>query len=281
MVTKTQGHKVTKTQVKLKEGKMRKRIGIIGCGNMGSAILRQNSGLLVFDKDTKKTKALKKKYRVKVAFDNQELIQKSNIVIVAVKPQDIDEVLKEIKSVISDELIISIAAGITTRYIENKIGGQVKVVRVMPNIAAQVKSGITAICKGSFAKNSDLIIAEGIFQSLGKVVRVKENHLDAFTAIAGSGPAYFFYFIEALTDAGKKVGFSERELLYFVKEVAKGSIKLLEETGLSAKDLREKVTSRGGTTEAALNVFKHERLNEIVRKAVFKAIIRARQLSRN
>ena len=259
---------------------MKNKIGIIGCGNMGSAIISQNPSAIVFDKDSRKLRDIKKRYNTKAAFDNQELVRQSAVVIIAVKPQDIDCVLKEINSIVSNQLIISIAAGITTRYIENKIGRKVKVIRVMPNMAAQVKSGISAICKGKFAKNSDILIAEKIFRKLGKVVRVKENYLDAFTAIAGSGPAYFFYFIEALFGVGKDLGFSEKQIVEFVKEVAIGSIKLLEETGLSAKELREKVTSKGGTTAAALNVFKHEKLNEIVRKAVLKATNRAKQLSR-
>lgn len=259
---------------------MKKKIGIIGCGNMGSAIIRQSKVSIIFDKDAKRMNDIKRRYHVKVAFDNQDATKKSDIIIIAVKPQNIDEVLEGIRSVIRNQLVVSIAAGISTRYIENKIGREVRVIRIMPNIAAQVKSSISAICKGRFARNIDLLIAEEIFQRLGKVVRVKENHLDAFTALAGSGPAYFFYFIEALSNAGKKIGFTEKEIIYFVKEVAKGSIKLLEETGLSAKELCEKVTSKGGTTEAALNVFKHGRFNEIIRKAVFEATVRAKQLSR-
>ena len=259
---------------------MKERIGIIGCGNMGSAIIKQNAGLFIFDKEAKRIAEIKKKYNVREAFDNQELAKKSTIIIIAVKPQDVDEALKDITPFIAKQLVISIAAGITTRYIENKIGEKVRVIRVMPNIAAQVKSGISAICKGRFALSRDLLIAEKIFLKLGKVVSVKENSLDGFTAIAGSGPAYFFYFIEALSSAGKKLGFKEKEIIDFVREVAKGSIKLLEEAGLSAKDLLDRVASKGGTTEAALNVFKHEKLNGIVRKAVFRAAARARQLSK-
>ena len=256
------------------------KIGLIGCGNMGSAIIRQNKIAAIFDKDQKKSADIKKRYHLAAAFDIQELVKACAIIIIAVKPQDIDQVLNEIKSTIKNQLVISIAAGITTKYIEDKIGKNVKVIRVMPNIAAQVKSGISAICKGRFAKNNDLIVTEKIFQKLGKVARVKENHLDAFTAIAGSGPAYFFYFIEALSSAGKRLGFSEKLIVEFVREVAKGSIKLLEETGLSAKELREKVSSKGGTTEAALKVFKNEKLNLIVREAVLKATKRAKELSR-
>ena len=259
---------------------MKKKIGIIGCGNMGSAIIKQNRDLIIFDKDIRKLKVLKNRYHVRAAFDNQELAKNSSVIIIATKPQNIDEVLDEIRPVITNQLIISIAAGFSTKYIEERFGKKARIVRVMPNIASQVKRGISAICKGRFARNSDLLFAERIFKNLGKVVRVKENHLDAFTAVAGSGPAYFFYFIEALSSSGKKLGFSEKEMIDFVKEVAIGSLKLLDETGLSAKELRERVTSKGGTTEAALNVFKHEKFNEIIRKAVLKAAKRAQELSR-
>ena len=246
---------------------------------MGSAIMSQNRGMLAFDKDIKKMKVAKKCYKARAAFDISDLIKESNVVILAVKPQDINFVLEEIRSVYQKELIISIAAGIATKYIEDKISG-VRVIRVMPNIAVQVKSGISAMCKGRFARNSDLTIAKAIFKKIGKVVPVKENDIDAFTAIAGSGPAYFFYFIEALSDAGRRLGFQEQQMADFVIEVAKGSIKLLVESKLSAKELREKVTSKGGTTEAALNVFKHDKFNQIVREAVLKATERARELSR-
>ena len=259
---------------------MSKKIGIAGCGNMGNAIIRQNPGLIVFDNDPDKLNRVAKAYDVTVAFDNRDLIGKSSVIIIAVKPQNIDQVLGDIRSTATSQLVISIAAGISTKYIENYVGKNIKVIRVMPNIAVQVRSGISAICKGKFATDKDLLTAERIFNKLGKTVRINESKIDSFTAIAGSGPAYFFYFIEALYAAGKKLGFRETEIIDYVKEVAKGSIRLLEETGLSARELREKVTSKRGTTEAALDVFKHAKLNEIVSKAIIKATLRARELSK-
>ena len=247
---------------------------------MGTAIIKQNPGIAVFDKDLNKLSRLKSKYKLRETRDIQQLAGNCAVIIIAVKPQDIDGLLEDMRPFINKQLLISIAAGITTKYIENKIGKAVRVVRVMPNIAAQVQSGISALAKGRFGLNKDVLIAEEIFRRMGKVVRVKEPYIDAFTAIAGSGPAYIFYFIECLSEAGKRLGFSEREAVNFVKEVVKGSIKLLEESSLTAKELRERVASKGGTTEAALNVFKHWRLNEIVRKAVFAASQRAKQLSR-
>ncbi len=260
---------------------MNRRIGIVGCGNMGEAIIRQNPQFIVFDKDAGKLKKIYKSYNVNLASDNKDLIKRSAIIIIAVKPQSFDEVLEDIRASATDQLIISIAAGISTKYIENYLGRKIRVVRVMPNIAVLVRSGLSAVCKGKFATEEDARIAERIFNKLGKVVSLKENQIDSFTAIAGSGPAYFFYFIEALSRAGKNLGFSETESIAFVKQVAKGSFRLLEETGFSAGQLREKVTSKKGTTEAALSVFKREGFNEIIRRALIKAVSRAKELSRH
>lgn len=259
---------------------MSRKFGIVGCGNMGEAIIRQNPQLIVFDKDSGKLNKIYKEYNVELAFDNKDLIFRSAVIIIAVKPQSFDEVLEDIRAIATNQLVISIAAGIPTRYIENYVGRKIRVVRVMPNIAVQVRSGLSAVCKGKFATEKDARTVEKIFNKLGRVVRLKENQIDAFTALAGSGPAYFFYFIEALAGAGKSLGFNETESMDFVKQVAQGSFRLLESTGLSAGQLREKVTSKKGTTEAALNVLQQERFNEIIRKALNKALSRARELSR-
>jgi pyrroline-5-carboxylate reductase len=255
------------------------KIGIIGCGNMGKAIASIHRSAIVFDTDEEKIKHLLKKYRVKTANDNIDLVRHSDIVIIAVKPRDIEKVLRQVSQVISRQLFISIAAGVKTGYIEKIIGKHVKVIRVMPNIAAQVKRGICAICKGKFASARDLETAEKIFRQLGKVVRIKEQYLDAFTAIVGSGPAYIFYFLEILSEAAMYLGFKEKEAVHFAVEVAHGSMKLIEKTGLSLSELREKVTSKGGTTEAAIEIMKIRKVNEVLKEAVCAAVKRAQELS--
>lgn len=257
------------------------KIGIIGCGNMGSAIAGAHRNVIVFDTDKNKLKQSLKKYNTKAARNNEDLVRQSSVIIIAVKPQSIEELFRQISTAISQQLIISIAAGVTTEELENKIGKHVKIVRVMPNIAAQVKRGIAAVCKGKFASDKDLVIAEKIFRRLGKVVRVKEQYIDAFTAIAGSGPAYIFYFLEVLADAGRHLGFSEKEAVDFAVEVAHGSMELIEKTGLSLQELRQKVTSKGGTTEAAVTVLKNKKVDEILKEAVCAALKRAKELARS
>jgi pyrroline-5-carboxylate reductase len=255
------------------------KVGIIGCGNMGKAIANAQKGVIVFDVDKNKMKFLVKKYKVKTATDNRDLVKRSDIIIIAVKPQNIEELLRQIAQFISHQVIVSIAAGVKTNDIEKSIGRKIKVIRVMPNIAVQVKRGVCAVCKGKFASANDLAITEKIFRKLGKVTRVKEEYIDAFTAVVGNGPAYIFYFLEILSEAASHLGFSEKEAVRFAVEVAHGSLKLIEETGLSLAKLREKVTSKGGTTEAAIEVLKAKKINEVLKEAVCVAVKRAQELS--
>ncbi|MDO8488772.1 MAG: pyrroline-5-carboxylate reductase [Candidatus Omnitrophota bacterium] len=251
---------------------LRKKVGIIGCGNMGGAIaegIKNKYAVCVFDKDKNKINALK---NITVVSNPVELAKQCEIIILAVKPQDFDRLLNEIKDFVRHKLIISIAAGITTGYIE-KILGQVKVIRVMPNIAVKIAKGETGICKGSYAKEEDLLLAEKIFNIVGKVWKLSEDDIDSVTAISGSGPAYIFYdmeiknidplkvpieledeYIRKLTDAAIAVGFNPKIALDFAACTTASSISLLAQGGGSPAQLRKMITSPGGTTEAALKV---------------------------
>ncbi|MDD5465883.1 MAG: pyrroline-5-carboxylate reductase [Candidatus Omnitrophica bacterium] len=251
---------------------MRKKIGIIGFGNMGSAIaegIKNKYAVCVFDKDKNKINALKD---IAAADNPVELARQSEIIILAVKPQDFDTLLNEIKNFIQDKLIISIAAGITTGYIE-KVLGEARVIRVMPNIAVKIAKAQTGICGGRYAKNKDLSLAKKIFKIVGKVWELKEEMMDSVTAISGSGPAYIFYDLEIknidpskiskelvkeyagrLTDAALAVGFEPEIAAHLSIDTAASSIGLLEQTGNSPAQLRKMITSPAGTTEAALKV---------------------------
>ncbi len=251
---------------------LRKKIGIIGFGNMGEAIaesIKDKYAVSVFDKDKNKINALK---NIAAADNPAELVKQSEIIILAVKPQDFDALLNEIKGLVGNKLIISIAAGITTGYIE-KILGETRVVRVMPNIAVKIAKGQTGICKGRYAKNKDLFLATKIFKIVGKVWELKEEMIDSITAISGSGPAYIFYdleiknidplkipeelkkeYIRRLADAAIAVGFEPEIASYLSIDTAVSSVGLLEQTGNSPSQLRKMITSPGGTTEAALKV---------------------------
>lgn len=265
-----------------------KKIGLIGCGNMGEALLKGLSGvleksisLMVGEFDAKRRDYIQSKYRIIVETDNNRIVKFADVIILAVKPKDFRDLLKnEVCCGISNKkLLISIAAGITTKYIEKIVGGDVPVVRAMPNMAAAVGASVTAICAGSCTAKEDMALAQEIFSTIGAVVEVDEKKFDAVTAVSGSGPAYFYYLIESLIDAGRKAGLDETLAKELALKTALGSMKLLEALKEDPAVLRAKVTSKGGTTEAALKVFESKKFRDIVKKAVQAACKRSKELS--
>ena len=265
-----------------------KKIGIIGCGNMGEALLarlssvvEKSTSLIVSESDAARRDAIQEKYRIIVAIDNNYLVKYSDVIILAVKPKDIDNLLKaEVCCGVSkDKLLISIAAGITTEHIENIVGKDVPVIRVMPNMPAVIGAGVSGISSGSAAKREHMEIAKEIFAAVGEAVEVDEELADAVTAISGSVPAYFFYLIEALIEAAGELGLDEDVAKKLVSKTALGSARLLEATKEGPSLLRAKVTSKGGTTEAAIKVFESKRFKDMVKEAVKRACKRSKELS--
>jgi len=266
-----------------------KKIGVIGLGNMGSAILNglissgavKRSAAIGFDNDPAKCAAARKKYAIRISRSIAELMAHCDIVILAIKPQNIDEVLREISFYGRDQLHISIAAGIKTRRIEKALVcmRRPRVIRVMPNTPAMVGEGISAICKGRYAAAKDLKAADEIFSSVGETVNIGEKYFDLVTAISGSGPAYFFYLKEALIEAALRLGMDKSMANRLVSKTAFGAAKLLIESGCEPEVLRRRVTSKGGTTEQALKVFERSGMKKIVEKAVIAAAKRSRELS--
>ena len=252
-------------------------IGIIGAGNMGKAIAsRINKNIIISDITLRKLRFSKARH-IKVAKDNIDLVKRSNIIIIAVKPQHIIKVLKEIKPYAGNKLVISIAAGVKTRLIE-KVLGRARVVRIMPNMPALVGKGVSAIASGKFAKKKDLDVAERIFSNVGEVVRVKEDLMDAVTALSGSGPAYYFLFTDMLEKAGQAIGLKKELARRLAMATFIGAAASLSATSISMQGLVKKVASKGGTTEAALKVFKEKKLESIVRQALKAAKARSRHL---
>lgn len=259
-------------------------IGVIGGGNMGAAIIAgiyKNFSVNLCELDTKKSQALKEKYGLKVC-DLETLMSQSRVILLAVKPQMFDEVLSEMAPRVNDQLIISIAAGITSKYIEKKLGGNVRVIRTMPNLPAQIQQGITGISQGKFATKEDILVAKEIFESIGAVTVVEEKYIDAITAVSGSGPAYFFLFMENYIKAAKALGFSTEVATELVLQTVKGSLGLLEQSPEDPAELRKRVTSKGGTTFAALQVFmsKELSLDKAFVAALKAAKKRAKELSK-
>lgn len=249
------------------------KIGIIGFGNMGSAIaerIKSKYSVEVFDKDAKKLKNLSD---IKSSPGIEELVNRADVIILAVKPQDIDNVLGLMRTASKKKLIISIAAGIKTKYIEQFLISA-KVIRCMPNLGVKIGESETTLCKGHHATSQDLTIAKRIFSYLGKTWNIDESFMNAATAICGSGPAYIFYDIEnnnydvanipsekkeeykiRLKHAAVKIGFKPSLASRFATSVTATSFALMtSEAGLSPQQLRLQVTSKRGTTEAALNV---------------------------
>jgi pyrroline-5-carboxylate reductase len=263
------------------------KIGIIGAGNMGGAIARGviKAGLfgpenvVICDKISEKADALARELHCSALEKASEVAKAASITLIAVKPQVIEECLGEISEAIdSSKLIISIVAGITTAFIEDRLGEGARVVRTMPNTPALVGEGATAISVGRNAGAADLDEAEKIFASLGKVYRLDESLIDAVTAVSGSGPAYLFLFAECLERAAIEAGLSESEAPGLVGQTLFGAAKLLIESEDDAATLRAKVTSPGGTTAAALAVFEERGFEQSVVAAVMGALDRAKEL---
>ncbi len=264
-----------------------KTIGIIGCGNMGEAVLsmglkQKKAKFLVCEKDKSKATSLRKRYKVRTGLSEINLVAKSDIIIIAVKPQDINRALGSIADYRKENaLFISVAAGIKTSHLESKIGDKVKIIRVMPNMPAVIGEGVTALVKGRFSNDRDLDIAKDIFDSLGQTIVVKKEKLiDAVTAISGSGPAYIFFIVRAISEAAKKIGLSKKEADVLIRNTIVGSMHLLDKSKFDVNTLISKVASKGGTTEAALRIFDKANLSGVIKKAVVAAHKRARELSR-
>ena len=270
---------------------MKKRIGIIGCGNMGEAILarslkRKAYKFIIFDKDKLKQAFACRIYGVKKANGITELLSNSDVIIIAVKPQDIDLVLREIsennkKLNNKNILFISIAAGVRTNYIENKLSNKARVIRVMPNLPVTIGKGVSVLCKGRFARREDLKLANDIFSNLGKTINMaKEELIDVVTALSGSGPAYIFFIINAMLVAAKGLGLDRKTANQLIYHMVLGSMELHKEKGFDAERLISQVTSRGGTTEAALKVFRDKKIGAIIMNAILAAHRRAKELCR-
>src|SRR5215210_8728993 len=257
---------------------------IIGAGVMGETLLsglvragRRVDLLLVGEKRADRAQELEERYGVAVV-SNIEAATKADTVALVVKPQDMADVLEEISPVLRPgQLLVSLAAGITTAFIESRVPEGVAVVRVMPNTPALVDEGMAAISPGSHCDEQHLAVAESLLAATGRVVRVPEKQQDAVTAISGSGPAYLFFVVEAMIEAGVHLGLPRYTATELVVQTMLGSAKLLRETGEHPTVLRERVTSPGGTTAAAIRQLEDHK----VRAAFIKAMASARDRSRD
>ncbi len=224
---------------------------------------------------------LKRDYGIDVTTVNAEVVQRCGVVVLSVKPQILSKVLVEVGAQIkAGTLVVSIAAGVDTETIEESLADGVRVVRAMPNTPALVGAGATAVSAGKHASAADLATARAMFDAVGITVELDESHLDAVTGLSGSGPAYIFLILEALADAGVKVGLSRRNAQRLAAQTEMGSAKLQLETDEHPGRLKDMVTSPGGTAIAGLHTLEEGGLRTTLINAVETATKRARELGR-
>jgi pyrroline-5-carboxylate reductase len=264
-----------------------KRIAFLGGGNMAEAIikglLRESSAvpLMIAEISSERRNYLEKTYpNIRIVENSAEAAAWGEVVILAIKPQQSTSVLTSLERTLSpDKLIVSIMAGVRTASIEEALENGTRVVRVMPNTPALVGKGATAICPGRKATTIDLDRVETIFAQTGLVVRVEEKQMDAVTGLSGSGPAYVFTFVEALSDAGVKNGLPRDIATRLAVQTVLGSAQMLTETGEHPALLRDKVTSPGGTTIAGLHALENGRFRGVIMEAVDTATQKSKELA--
>lgn len=264
-----------------------KKIAFVGAGNMAEALIKgliasgkvRPGDLVASGRRPEKVARMAERYGIRAAPNNVTCVEGASIVVLAVKPQVMDTVLTGLADHLPRQaLVISIAAGITTATLEEKLRSGTRVIRSMPNTAAMVGHSATAISAGTHATEEDLAVAREIFEAVGRVVVVDEVHLDAVTGLSGSGPAYIFLIIEALADAGVKVGLSREIALELAAQTLLGAAHMLLETGEHPGRLKDQVTSPGGTAIAGLHTLEAGGLRTTLINAVEAATRRAREL---
>jgi pyrroline-5-carboxylate reductase len=266
-----------------------KTIGVIGAGHIGTAVigglikakLTSPKNIIASRRTESGLQEIAKTFGVHVTPDNKKVAKSSDVLVLAVKPMNSREVLTEIKDIVKpSQVIISVMAGIRTSFINSILGVECPVIRTMPNTPVLVDAGATAISKGKFATEDHLKIAHTIFRSVGMVEVVPENLLDAVTGLSGSGPAYIYMVIEAMTDGGVKMGIPRQIAFRLAAQTVFGSAKLVIETGKHPAILKDEVTTPGGTAIAAVAELETHGLRTMLINAVSTATARSKELSK-
>ena len=262
-------------------------IGFIGAGKMASAIIKgiADSGFLareaifVYDVNKDALKYAEKNLKIQTVTSLEELMKKSSVVLLATKPFVVNEVLEEIGPHVRNHLVISILAGVSTAKFEAKLP-QTRVVRVMPNTPALINEGMSAICGGKFAYDEDIKFVLEMFSKLGKAIQVEEKEMDLVTAISGSGPAFFYCFIEKIARAGEKLGLKYETALELATQTALGSSKMIFETPDTPEELIRNVSTPGGCTEVGNNILANSKIEEILFKTIKRTAEKAKSLGK-
>lgn len=263
-------------------------LAILGCGKLGEILAaglvasawRRPDQIIVTSHRSERAEELAARHGLHATTSNVEAAREARILVIAVKPQDVGALLEEIASeVTSNHVVLSVAAAISTAFIEKRLAAGVPVVRAMPNAASQVGEGIAGICAGAHAGPEHLKVAEDVLAHVGKVVTVSEAYMDAVTAVSGSGPAYFALLAEAMIDAGIMLGLPRTTSTDLVVQTMLGTARLLGDLGMHPVELREAVTSPGGTTIMAMRQLEMAGVRAAMLNAIQAAMERSRELA--
>ncbi|MBI3610367.1 MAG: pyrroline-5-carboxylate reductase [Nitrospirae bacterium] len=270
--------------------KLKRRFGVIGTGKMGSALIRgilkaqalPSDKITASDADAALLSALKEDAGIKTTSDNSVVVKSSEIVLLALKPDMIRPVLQEVKgSLTKDHLIVSIAAGVPIKAIEEVVGSEARIVRVMPNTPALIGQGAAAFSPGKKATREDVEDVKAILEAVGVAVELPEKYLDAVTGLSGSGPAFVFMVIEALADGGVKMGLPRVVAMLLAAQTVSGAAKMVLETKKHPGELKDQVASPGGTTIAGISALERGGLRAALIEAVEAATKRSIELGGN
>lgn len=266
-------------------------IGVVGAGNAAEGIVHGilrstvlfNDRIIASDPVEARRQLFSNRFDIAVTDDNRHLVSNSYILILAVKPQQFVDVLQGFTELVTENhLIVSIMAGVSTGTIEGMFPDRrIRVVRAMPNLPVHVGAGMAGVCRGQYATDADLLRAQRILDAGGRSIVIEdESRMDAVTAVSGSGPAYFYYFVEALTEAGERAGLTRQQADILAKQTCLGAARMMIESGEAPATLRAKVTSPGGTTQAALESMGANKVFEHICEGVQAACQRSRELGR-
>jgi pyrroline-5-carboxylate reductase len=272
---------------------MKFKIGFIGAGAMAEALIRGlikagavPENVIVSDIQRERLTTIRKLYGIRIAENNQEVFENADVVVVAVKPQNVTEALSDLTEIgkgihlEAKPLVVSIAAGIPLNFLENLLPPMLPVIRVMPNTPSMIGYGATAICLGKTARPEHEVQARSIFEAVGIVFTVPESQMDAVTGLSGSGPAYGYIIIEALADAGVRAGLPRTIALGLAAQTLAGAAQMVLDTGLHPGVLKDQVTSPGGTTIAGVHALELGGLRGTLMNAVMAATLRSQELRR-
>lgn len=262
-------------------------VGFIGCGKMASAIIKgvldskflENKNISASEINEEIAQKKKEELKIEVFTNNKIIAQNSDIIFLATKPNYIKNVLKEIKEELTnDKLIVSIAAGISTKTIEDEIGKEIAVIRVMPNAPALILEGMSGIARGKYANNEQVEFIEEFLSKIGKCIVIGEDKLDVLTAISGSGPAFFYQIINEMALGGKCMGLNYEDSLLLAAQTAIGSAKLMLKSDLTPEELVKSVATKGGCTEVGINFMESQNTRELFFQLIKQTADKAKAL---